>query len=994
MNLENFIRTLSMMYTAHDNETRRTATMEIMRAEDQMSPDEVLRIGVELFRVTDYGAAVQAYGAVLLRRALVSGRIGASAVPYNEIMMWYFNEPTLGRLLCGDLVDLITECIVHEWPDRCPDLMNQVCPPQAGLSQQPRKVRLLCLLVSRCMEPHLGKVPVQRMKKLKNAMTECGRRILVEVIQALFDMYTAAGGEGSRCCAEGTSESVVDCLTIVVNLAPSLKVSQWWEVGLGNALSVLVHWQPMAHEALAATTALLRCDVLSSGTVSPELSVLLGAALGSVDVCLAERSYGTLDEIADLLHEMPDKLIQSVAAPVSQACLVMLAVPSISLASTVCSVLKRLGDDGFSHFNPLDFMARIAVLVPKNKCRPETGTDREGVLLSEQQFGSAELFERGFAEFRSLVGGLLSTLARIYPVVANQFITQLLTTLCDGRGVLGDPRTSSGFVTQQSNTFCQWEASQFLIDHLSESFKYSSDYVGQAIEALVEHQTEDMVLCPVFLNMLSYFWNCRDDVAQSVWERTLNIIFSCLDRKNYDRNDIDVMSARKRAVTLLVNACSQHAVRLSYFCDPFMRRMERLLMLPSTTAQERTLLYEATAALTSALPPEEGERRLQSIFSPILKMLERRVDSMTQGEFNNIIIGDTQDYRDERNMIRDGVTVVAGVLRRCKTSPYIVESSTALAPYIMRLLEFIHGIRVEELPPAYAGILDMGIDEREQYLPGHSRRSAHPRGAVQRARQTLLEMRMSLYQVVGGLSAFLPAEALRGILRMLGVSVQFLPTYAVRSLMLQCLFPIGSAHPELLADILLPCVAVFERRVACRNAKPEDDVINTRQLFYYSKDVFTFIRRHIVERKLLEGDIQLVQSVVLVALSVLESGANTHEASRFIFTTLDGASCVGDGTAAQLDQLAVHTFGRMLDFVTCADDTILPLKDRERLVTTLADNYLDHFPKYVTALQTRFSQTQIDELHAHLAISTRFDVKRRHFKEFLLRPPGEVLGAK
>ncbi|PWU85622.1 hypothetical protein C4B63_150g46 [Trypanosoma cruzi] len=225
-------------------------------------------------------------------------------------------------------------------------------------------------------------------------------------------------------------------------------------------------------------------------------------------------------------------------------------------------------------------------------------------------------------------------------------------------------------------------------------------------------------------------------------------------QRQKDQYDVDELSARKRAVTLLVTASSQHAARFVDLCEPFMKRIEQLLMMPSTTPHERNFLYEAMAALTSVLPADEGLHRLQSFFTPIVKMLIQRVQSLDQMKFNSIIVAQGNDLQNERNMLRDSVAIVAGVMRRCKTSPYLVESFTELTPYIVRLMEFVHGLRADQLPPEYACILEMDGGVREQYLPGRSRKSVPRQSNKEKARTALMDLRMSLYQVVGALSHF------------------------------------------------------------------------------------------------------------------------------------------------------------------------------------------------------------------------------------------------
>ncbi|KAH9588622.1 hypothetical protein LSM04_002475 [Trypanosoma melophagium] len=985
MSPDDFVRALSLMYSTNDNDTRRAVTVEVLKMEDKMNSDDLLRIGIDLLRISNHGAAVQAYGAVLLRRAVRSGRVSPSRVPYNDIMMWYFSEPTMGGVLSGALIDLITECMVFEWPEEFPDLMKHLCSPPGRLAHEPRKVRLLCSITKTFMEPHIGHVPVSRMRILKEALASCAKEILVEVIQALFDMYTAAGGENSQSCVEGTESLVTDCLIIITNLAPSLTIPEWWEIGLGNALSVLVHWRPVAHEALSTTTALLRVDGLPARAKDPELSSFMAAVLRSVEVGVAECNYSMLEETMELLLEMPDPILSAVEAPVCLACHFTLVVPSIYLAFTACMVLRRLGDVVFNYINPLEFIMRLATLVEKNKFDPEHGTHKEGRLLSEQQYGTPQLFNAGFAEFRGIVGHLLSSVARLYPVVSNRFIHRMISTLSDGAGTSKDTRTSSGFVTHQSPTYLEWEATQFMLTHLSESFKYSSDLIPESISALLSKQNGDMVLCPLFLNMLSSFWNCRDDVALGVWEGTLEILFNCVERRHSNTYDPDVVSARKRALTLLINACSQHSTCLAPLCNPFLKRMECLLMTVSTAQHEKSLLYEAMAALTCALPPAEAQYRLQTFLNPIVEMLVERVQSMDQRRFNDIITARTSEFLGHRDTIRDSVCVIAGVLRRCTISPYLVELSTSLLPYIAELLHLIHGIRAEELPPAYVGILEMGGEDREQYLPGKSRKSNTCPGPVYKARNVLMDLRLSLYQVIGVLCSFIPADRLGEIVRILGPSAAFLPTHAVRSLITRCLFPVGDAHPILIPGILQACAVFFARHSRRASTRPEDEVIDSKQLFCFSKDILTYIRQRVVEQRLLSDNLLMTQAVSEVALTMLESRTNIYDCYRLTTTVFVTTKHTDKEVQAQVDELAVFVFGRIMEFVVQTDSTVLPFRDRDRLLVSLADSYVDNFPKYTEALRVRFPHKQVEELHAHLTVASRVDIKRRRFKEFLLR---------
>ncbi|KAG8347899.1 hypothetical protein TRVL_01279 [Trypanosoma vivax] len=1010
MSIENFVHLLSSMYTTQDNETRQMYTLELLKAEDRLNQEELRDIGVGLLSNSAYGLAIQAYGAVLLRRAIESGRIRASSLPYNELITWYLEERTLSRLVCSDIVDLITECMVHEWPERCSNLMEQICPSFAQLAHHPRKVSLLSSLVTRCTEPHAFKVPVDRMKKLMDAIKVHSRAILIEVIQALFDIYTAAGGADNCAPSPGTEETISGCLLIIGSVAPLIPLKHWEALGISSTLKALLKWRAVARDTMSSLIVILRCDRLSRPQSPPEEAMqstvtsvthtiwleLLNAALCSTEWWLAERNYSILEEITELVLEAPGTVINSVTPLLSQVCLHILSLPSIYLASSACSILRRLGDAVFTHINPADLMTRMALLVPKNKFHLKLGTDREGMLLSEQQYGSIDAFEQGFAEFRSLAGQLLSAAARIYPVVSNQFVLQLIAALCDADGTAEDPRTNLGFVTQQSPTFIAWEATQFLVTSLSESFRHSSEYLPYVINELASKQPSDMVIYPVYLNLVSLLWNCRDATALGVWEGTVNIIINSLMCRPKNFGDIDVMSARKRAITLLVTACTNHAEKLKNLSAGFIQQLERVLMLPFTVPQERILLYEAMAAFTKVLPVDEAEQRLQTFLQPIASILAERVRGMDQQIFNDMIIASTKSHYELRDLVCDSLNIMAGVLRHCNTS-CVTEILTGVMPFIVQLVDFAHSMHVGGLPFPYCNIDEMSSAERQQLLPNGSRRnmgSNQKKCPLQRARGALMSLRTALYQLVGSLSVFFPRENVRNMLDILATVIHTLSVNVVRHLVSQCLLPIAKANEALVEVVLPACTAFYKHRAQHRTQRPEDEVIENKQIFHLSKEIFTFIRLEVLNLKRLDGNVRFTQSVLDLLLSTLRCGVNVGEATRLITTTL--TSCMDDATLNATDrsimlETAVHAYGCMLDFVVGADDDKLPPRQREQLASSLADMYLTSYPLYAPSIRARYQQERVEELNAHLAISARMDTKRRRFREFILQKTGDTV---
>ncbi|KPA81225.1 hypothetical protein ABB37_03645 [Leptomonas pyrrhocoris] len=992
MSLSEAVGLLRQVYTCPRNEDRRGATLHLLRWEKTLSAADAVQIGLGLLKSANEGLAVQAYGAVLLRHGLHARLIRPTELPFMDLLAWYCNEPTLAPLLRSDLVELIIECVIYSEHDVVDRVLTMLC---SESDTQPRRMLLLSDLTVALIDPDFDRVPRQSIGTLKRSVTKRGGDLLHAATMALYAYYMAAGGEHSTALAPNTESSVEAAFLLVATLAPQLPFPIWQEHNLAATLEVLLRWVPAQRQAITCATGLLRSYSVTEAKKAAMLQVLLRIVLGKIPTLVADHDIAALDDVLDLLLDLPREFTQLEGVLMVQNIMTAFNLPSIQFAQQVVQLMERLDENTYLQVDPVSIYSGLRLLLPKNLCHPTHGSNQEGKELSQEQFGFDRLFEDVFADFRRSASKVLTLLARLYPERTNQFLLNLLSELPDSRGTPEDPRTLNGFVQQSSLTFVYWEATQFMMECLSMAFEYSSIGVNACVSTLLTREPSDAVLLPLFLNMISYFWKARDDQELNVWEGTITILFNCInDEATRRMDDLDVLAARRRAHTLLVQLCVEHSRRFLPLVHPIMKRMEPMLV--HSHGMERSLLYEALIALTAILSPHESDAYLQTIINPLVDMLSASPALAEQNAFNRTICAATPDDKDNRGVIQGCLNTLAAVFRRCQMTPYVVEKATQLFPVVGRLLVCVHSIEPSALPPEFRGIVEQERGEKDLYLPGNQRKSeAHLTGPVRSARGVLMNLRIAVYQVFGCLSPILPAEQFAGIINAL-MTTSALPTHVERSLSEKCLLPIGKEHPALLIYVLQLLHRFFVQRTEQlrqqqatssnqRNAR--DEVAESKQWLYFAKDILTFLRNNVLDSKVWQRDKNLLMAAADLAVSVFESGSDTRTAERFLISlvNLNADTSTAPDVQATLSEVRVMVYARLVSYVTQAPAGELPPGARDQMAYGISEPYMKLFPNLAPSLTLAgISQEQQETLNAHLLIVSNFSAQRRKVKDFLL----------
>lgn len=1023
--LETIVNLLRGMYTCHGNTERRELTLKLLAFEERLESNTLAATGVGLFGLGSEGAAVQAYGAVLLRNGLRARKITVRQIPLMDLLTWYCNEPQMSGLICEDLRKLMVEC-VYCAEDNLASRILEILLAQTDLSASPRQILLLHAVVVACVDPDYDHVDRSKLGALKRGITAKGEALLACMSTTLFSLYNAAGGAGCTILPVGTEDLLEACFGVLSSVAPALPFDMWRRAGLADTIIALLRWQPTQRLAAMASAALIRTGDTADEGRRQVLQDLLAVVLESLGLCVATRDIGLIDEIIALLKDTPKTMIASVSVSICHSLVHILSIPSIWFAEQVCATLLSLQDsaNALREISVADLYPRILQLSIKHQCDPDTGSDPEGVALSQEQLGFSQLYKQTFDSFRSLSGKLVRCIALHHPVETNQYILHLLLSLCDSAGTVVDERTRSGYVTQRSNTFLTWEATAWLIDNLAVSFSLSAQYVPECIAALQERHPTDAVLTPLYLNVLSTFWRCRPDAADdtlNIWSGTLDILFRYTEERRTIGGDPDDDAAHRRAHTLLVTACSEHALHMGHaVAGGCLERIKTNLF--SATGVERSLLYECAMSLIAALPPVDAAPEFGALLDPILSLLSETALPLTQDGFNAIILGVTPESRDTREPLRTSIDILSAVFRRSQRTPYVFERLNVLVSVLAHLILLLHGMQPAALPPQFRSILEQSEAEREQFMPGMSRRSdAHLRKLpVDLARTALLSLRVTLYQLVGAVCRLIPTEQVADMLRgVLLASEAALPIHHVRALTERCLFPVGESHPDLLSHILSLISSFFSMRQAAiarelqRAAVPvpqarqtkgvhqassqsargaQADVVQERQWFYYTKDIMTFVKTKVLLGSAWHRNPGLFSAAASLAVCVLESGCDTRNAFYFSLNIMDlraqdaPAGAVG---ADALIEVQGQLYTRVLAFtiaqLRAPSSASNPPKEIDSMVYAATGPYIrlvPHMGGCFVALGV--PHDTVVKLHAQLGLCNNDGMKRRKVKEFIV----------
>ena len=1030
--LNPILSALQTLYTTASNDVRRNTTNQLLHTLSQLSPQNTVAVGLALLQGSfdvQPRDPIQSYGAVMLRNAIEHGSADCSTVPLAELLTFYRTTP-LTRLLGHDIISLIVAGALRTWPETWPDFLSQICP--SDLVSQPVLVPLLLQFVEAAVDPPIGKIPTNRMGPLRAAIRRHSNATLHTIITTMGVWYNDY---------EGNSGLLGSGLNLVAALVPNVSVAEWWELGVDQVVVALMQRPQTSKEACSCFSAMMRSDAAVNGLLAdsnnnnnhhtanrnnsnnnlnpprqPPVKPLEPAVLTrllkfcedvlqQIEGLLIAEDWNTVEELVETVHDMPLLVIHSLKRTVFIFCELILRIPSVFLAITVTDIIRKIDDFREYVLNISNLLENLHFFAVKSNVHPAFASkhaSNRGIDFSLQQYSTLQAFDVAYAEVRGNIAHLLKSLALMFPRESEGFLLRLIASLPTDPFNGETVRTAFGHVTQQSLTFVQWQSTQFFMEQVTEVLRNAPPPIVEEIlqQLVAKRPAYDAVVTPVFLNMIACFWILNaspnaPDLKSRIWRGSLEVIFQTMNmqpqphivnqRPPHRRNtfsvvhdDPDLFAARKRGFTIFVHAAVHHGEEMMQ--NPSLNvftSANEILLSGEFLVSEKAYIYEALAALTNVLPPVDQMRYLDTIITPMKKI----VLSISIAELPNILCGTTRDYDDQRVMLRDAVNVLSGVLRRCVPSEFMRQVAVDIVPVLGDLLLAIHQLTPQNLPNGFQSILEIASIDRAQFLPGNSRRPETDHSNVNRARTILTALRLSLYQSIGTIPKFISIDMFVGAI---GQIVQHSETFLIhnmRSLCENALFPLMK-HSLVIACSVLPGVTVFletQMRVLSGGHNPQQDVVDRKQLFYFAKDVLNAVRSVTEEPAYLSSsDVQQSLEVPIVNLLnvVIRSTFEPKGAAIAALRMMDLPTTSEGAVAALFSTLVMST----------AANTEVNERDRMTIAGMICDTFLKRSMLLTPVLLNYcgVSQASMDSLVAVLSLAPRVDVKRKKFFEFLV----------
>ena len=695
-----------------------------------------------------------------------------------------------------------------------------------------------------------------------------------------------------------------------------------------------------------------------------------------VEVTANAKQWECVSELLDFVRELPADACAACAELLLSMVGFVLSFPSILFANSVCEVFMRLTQTSelppatiAQAVDPRKLLSSLHVLCAKNRADPNWN-DGPGAEFSRMQFPTTESFELAFNDLRTNANNILQWMATTFPEPVMDFMRVAISQLPFPNE--NDRRGPMGHVTQRSDCFSQWDVVSFFLERVTEAMPKAASFTADAFEALMQKRSglEDPTIVPAFLNMMACFWSC----GISHWTLSLDAIFTCMQLQPPQgaqyriTDDLDLMSARKRAYTLFVRATTTHAEELFPLLSAFVERVQRIVVNGSAMPSEKPFLFEALASLSNGMNDEDQRNFLTMILQAQCTLVLQIGCNITPQALCNIMLARTGDLREQHSQIRDAVGVIAAVLRRCNPSEFTRKLAADLLPAFADIVHAMYALP-QLVPPQLVGAFELDRTERDQLAAGGNRRPPDRTTEVHRLRTWLNGLRFALFQGMGTLPKFLPVEQFAaGLVRLLDGCEQF-PIHVMRTLCEQCLFPSAEACPPL-AESVFPAIAVFLRSQSQKARSPADDAADSRQLFYFTKDAVGLLKR-----TMLDGRNRTDEAAInLAAESLCGMMAGAYE-PRLLATTALGLCEEAPGP------VALKLFH---DVALMSTSARLQPKEFDSVTFSLCDVYVKRFPFYSEALaQLGIPSDQIDAFHDALMVAPRVDSKRRKFRELI-----------
>lgn len=1019
----------------HANEVRSNLTNQLVDAVSALGSSSSLELGMSMLQVSEDVAGpqttqVRAYGAVVLKQAVITGRLQVDAANPEAMLSWLSHEASLPPAIRHAVGNLVVVCAVRLFPEKWPSFVERLLSPD--LSEKPHMLPLIKDFADACVEPPVsgsGDVPPSRMRAIRTGLKAAAPGAMKAIILCMHAWYQKA-----CCCPSGQSDAALNFryvnmgLGVLNALAATMPSSKWWELGLHEVVRTLVQSDACRKDAVALAGALIRTpdhmlpsDPVACAFVSDVVQVV-EPAIQLEDWELVQE---ILDTVADIPAPMAEQVLQGTLVTFTQ---LVLDVPSVQFGVAAADLFKKMMISHtarplhLSITQPMRLLQSMSFLAQKHAVHPSFARSactrsaanaalfQRAITFSQEQFPTLRAFETTYADLRGSMAAMLQYLGVHFPSECAAFCAHVLASLPTSRYTY-DPMTRiGGYAQQSSQTFSEWNAAQFVLDHLAPStFTQSSlESAGlAAFKALVKiAPPRDAVLIPTFLNMLLSFWEASkgwtDASANIMWVSSCDLLFRFMGllpdpvghaggsshnngggprryhHATVNLDDIDLVAARKRAYTAFVHAAVHHGSRLVCVPDLYLlAECQKKLVEFSTLSTEKAFLYEAVASLSNFMDPEEQRRFLDAMISTMRNIV------VNTNAANVIGILCDPSLRDQRAALRDSVAVLASVLRRCNASPYTQSMAMEIIPVMGNLLLTIHSARAQDVPPAYQSLFDLSHVDRDQLLNGGAaRRSSVVSGLdsndVGRARHALQHIRLYLYQALGAMGKFVALESFtQSLMQTVQHCGQFeihtMRAFAENTLFkwIQCSLP--------MASFIFPSLAAFfvAQRAKDERRSSHDEVVDFKQLFYFTKDTVGAVST-VVETSnwfLLPGvNIAVLQLLEVLVQAAFDFRGTAGAIVRYIENSLFASP-----------QDAARCFCNLAE--TCASPrspVVVAEKDVEMISGQLCMLYTTNMDLYGSALIARgVPEDLLNTLNANLSLASRIDMRRRAFRDFL-----------
>lgn len=869
------IRLVAQMYASTNNDQRAALTTEVMNQVQKLSKSALQEVGASMMGLPDgsFGAQtvpIRSFGAVTLKRGVCEGKLNVpeDVHPGSLLSSLVFHHDHMHPLLRHSVIHLISACATRSFPERWSTLMEELCP--VDIVSKPQLLPLMQQFCSACLDPSLQcDTPTQRLKILRKGLREHASSTTKRLIAAMGIWFQ-----------QGQMVNVTCGLTVLTSLSSIFVASEWWELGLHDVVSALSKSPACAKEACALGGALVR--------VSDQLNVNDATAMNFVDSLLrliepaiASNELDTVQELLDIAADIPAPVAERIQPTLVVFCLLVIQMPSVAFASLAADILRKMIS---THERPVSqsLSSPDALLAaslqhikkhmvhpsfaqtPSSRMSPDSARIQQAIGFSETQFPTLQAFDSGYADLRGALAAILGYLATAFPTHCSSFCITLLQSLPTTPYPYDNRTTVGNYVQQHSQTFSEWSAAQFVLEHLlpgalgTPGNEASASAVFQVLQS--KAPPTDAVLIPTFLNMMLAFWtpSCKwsTDAQIAMWTASCRLIFSYMslippNMTMVPFNHVDLISARKRAFTSFIHAAVYHGETIV--------RIPELRLLPLCQAKlldhqimisEKTLMYEAVASLSNSMEPEQQATFLDAMISPMRECVVR-VDVST---FVDLLCNSKR--HGDRSLFRDSVAVLASILRRCKPSRYTESLAMTIIPVMGDLLLKLHGLTADDVPVAFRSIFDLSNVDRDQFLTGSARKSSVATGLdendVGRARSALQQIRLSLYQAMGSMGTFVALESYSSSLVMTVQHCASFKIHTMRAFTENALFRWLKCSMAT-ASFILPAVQAFlQTQIAqstSRSAAPgggmssarsaHDEVVDSKQMFHFTKDIIS-----------------------------------------------------------------------------------------------------------------------------------------------------------